>query len=77
MLEILESISGIIIVLGVVFTGIVGIANPREDSFLWKIVQLLNYMSLCNPRGVKVIRWSEYKRMTEHAEKNNIDDSIN
>lgn len=40
--------------LGTLATVIVGIANPAEGHWLWKVIAALNWISARNPRNVTV-----------------------
>lgn len=57
-----EQIFAILFLVGVVCTAIVSTINPSRDTaigkFLWKLVKILNFMSVRNPRGSQVL-WED------------------
>lgn len=65
MIDIIETVFAVAFFIGVIVTAIVGTVNPKEDSFLWKIVHILNYISMANPRDVKVITWCKYNQLMD------------
>lgn len=59
-----------ILLVAIIASAIVGIAKPRAGSFWHKVVHALNYISIFNPRGVKVISWDEYTQLKDKKDAN-------
>lgn len=63
MIESIERIFAILFLVAVLATAIVGTINPKQGSFLWRLVHMLNYISARNPHGMVTIHWDEYRRL--------------
>lgn len=73
MLDIIESIFAIAFLASIIVTAIVGTVRPKENSFIWKIVNILNYISIVNPRGYRVIRWDEFNKLNDKEQQDEKD----
>lgn len=62
-MELVERVFAIAFLVSVLVSAIVGTINPTPTSWLWKLVNIFDYISYRNPRGVKTISWEEYKKL--------------
>lgn len=58
----IDTILDWVFLIAIVASAIVGIAKPRPKSFWWKIIRVLTYISIFNPRNVKVIPLAEFEQ---------------
>lgn len=56
----IDTLGWIIVIVAGIASAIVRNCNPRENGFWSKVLDILNYISVFNPRGTVVIPYDDY-----------------
>lgn len=57
----IDTLGWIIVLVAGIASAIVGNFNPKKDGFWYKVRDILNYISIFNPRGTINISYDDYR----------------
>lgn len=72
----IDSLGWILVIVAGIASAIVRNLNPKENGFWHKVLNILNYISVFNPRGTIVIPYDDYleiKKRQYKKDKENVE----